>query len=92
MLYWHTRVSETDGATLVFQDLLHVNMKGGDLRAFLNDRGLTLVGMSQASEEHILETLFRTQVQKDSGLKEHLSCYERLPGGHPEKIQRVIAS
>lgn len=41
--------------------------------------------MSQAPEGNILETLFRTQVQKHPGLKEHLSYYERSPVDRPEK-------
>lgn len=43
-------VSETDGAISEFQELLSAEMKGGDLRAFLNERELTIVGMSQVPE------------------------------------------
>lgn len=37
MLYDQYRVSEKGGAVLEIQDLLNDEMKGGDLRAFLND-------------------------------------------------------
>lgn len=79
----HDRVSEIDGAILEFQDPLNVEMQGGDLREFLNERG-ALVGMSPLPEEHILVTLFRARAQKRSGLKDQSSNYERFPLGHPE--------
>lgn len=40
----HHRVSEIDGAVLDSQDVPNVEMKGGDLRAFLNERELTFAG------------------------------------------------
>lgn len=60
MLHDHYRVSETDCPILKFHDLLNVEMKGGDLRAFLNEWRLTTVGMSPVPEDNMSETLFRT--------------------------------
>lgn len=43
-----------------FSDLLNAAVKDGDVRAFLNERELTSVGMTQGPEEYMLEVLLRT--------------------------------
>lgn len=91
LLYEHYRVCETDGAILEFQDLLNIEMQGGGLRAFLNEWEIARVGMSKVPTTDVLEILFRIHIQKHSGLKEHLSYYERLPSGHEDKKLRLFA-
>lgn len=53
--------------------------------ALLNEWEITVIGMSQVPEQHMMETLFRTQAQKHPGWKEHASYNERLPVGILEK-------
>ena len=71
---------------LDFQDLLAVHMVGEELRRFMNDWDMTLTGMRKLPEDDVLETLFRRQITRHSGFREHMAYYERLPLGHEEKI------
>lgn len=84
LLYDHYRVSETDGAIHDFQDLLNAEMKGGDLRAFfqrMETNGRRNVAGSRSI--HFGDAL--SHPGPEAGLREHLSYFERLPVGLPEK-------
>ncbi len=88
LLYQHYQISEVDGQMLDFQDLLAVHMVGEELRRFMNDWEMILTGMRKLPEEDVLETLFRRQIQRHSGFREHMAYYERLPIGHEERNYR----
>lgn len=72
-------VSEMDGDILEFQELLSVDMTGDDLRAFMNDLGLTLAEMCNLPDVDVLERLSQMQVQKHSSLKERTPSCQKLP-------------
>lgn len=85
LLYDHHSVSGTDGAILELQDLPHVEMKGGDLRASLHEWELTAVGIRKFPKNAFWRRSSAPRFQKHSGLKEHVSYYERVLLGHPER-------
>jgi hypothetical protein len=91
-LYQHYQISEVDGQMLDFQDLLAVHMTGEELRRFMNDWEMTLTGMRKLPEEDVLETLFRRQIQRHPGFREHTAYYERLPIGHEERNYRYLVT
>ena len=90
LLYQHYKISEVDGQMLDFQDPLAVHMVGEELRRFMNDWEMTLTGMRRLPEEDVLETLFRRQIQRHPGFREHMAYYERLPVGHEERNYRYL--
>jgi hypothetical protein len=92
LLYQHYQISEVDGQMLDFQDLLAVHMVGEELRRFMNDWEMTLTGMRKLPEEDVLETLFRRQIQRHPGFREHMAYYERLPVGHEERNYRYLVT
>ena len=92
LLYQHYKISEVDGQMLDFQDLLAVHMVGEELRRFMNDWEMTVTGMRKLPEEDVLETLFRRQIQRHPGFREHMAYYERLPIGHEERNYRYLVT
>lgn len=84
------RVSETGGAILEVQDLLNVDWKGGDLRAFMNEWRPSLIDISRTPEIKVLEACLRMQLQGPSELKENTPYQERLPVGHLEKNSELL--
>ena len=46
--------------------------------------------MRKLPEEDVLETLFRRQIQRHPGFREHMAYYERLPVGHEERNYRYL--
>ena len=73
---------------LDFQDLLAVHMVGDELRRLINDWEMILTGMRKLSDGDVLEILFRRQIAKHSGLREHMAHYERLPVGHEDRCYK----
>ena len=53
---------------------------------------MTLVLMHQDPEKALLESMFRTQIEKHPGLKEDMAYYERLPRDHEKKNYDFILS
>lgn len=49
--------SKNESSILEFQDVPDVEMKGGDLRACMNEWELTLVGMSKTPQVDVPETI-----------------------------------
>ena len=78
-MYKQFKDSEAEGHILDFQGLLTVRMHGDDLKGFFDAWELTLTGMQQLPEQEYLETMFRSQIERQPGLKEHMAHYERLP-------------
>lgn len=84
------RVSAADCDILEFQDVLVAEMKGGDLRAFLNELGPTLVGMSMLPDKDILMACLRMQVHRHSGLEEHVLLRKGPPSAMPDIIRLLM--
>ena len=61
MIYDHFRLTEVDGAFLEFTDLLRVELKGDNLRAFGTLWGETPLAMGIMPEDHYLESLYFKQ-------------------------------
>ena len=51
MIYEHFRLTDMDGAVLEFTDLLRVELKGDNLRAFDTSWDETLLAMAQMPED-----------------------------------------
>ena len=51
----------------------------------MNDWEMTLTGMKKVPDETVLESLFRVQIENDSGLREQMAYYDRLGDGHEDK-------
>ena len=90
LFYQHYKISEVDGQMLDFQDLLAVHMVGDELRRFINDWEMTLTGMRKLPDGDVLETLFRRQIAKHSGFREHMAHYERLAVGHEDRCYKYL--
>ena len=85
LVHQHFRITEAEGHIMDFSDLMSVKMYGDDLRSFHNDWEMTLVSMHSVPEKALLESMFRTQIEKHPGLKEDMAYYERLPRDHEHK-------
>ena len=46
--------------------------------------------MQKQPEEEYLESLFRSQIERHPGLKEHMAYYERLHLGHSDKNYELL--
>ncbi len=90
LFYQHCKIREVDGQMLDFQDLLAVHMVGDELRRFTSDWEMTLTGMRELPELDVLEALFRRQIAKHPGFREHMAHYERLPVGHEDRCYQYI--
>jgi hypothetical protein len=86
LLYQHYKISEVDGQMLDFQDLVAVHMVGEELRRFMNDWEMTLTGMRKLPEEDVLETLFRRQIQRHPGFREHMYTTNVCPSATKKGI------
>jgi len=75
MIYQHYKVSETEGALLCFEDLLHVSLKGDNVRAFVNEWEAVIIALKVVPEENIMESLFRRQLEAIMQLKETIALY-----------------
>ncbi len=83
-------MGEVDGQMLVFQDSLAVHMGGDELRRFINDWEMTETGMRKHPDGDVLQTLFRRQIAKHFGFREHMAHYERLPVGHEDRCYKYL--
>ena len=70
LIYKHFVVSETEGASLELEDLLNVQIKGDNLRAFLTEWELTLASLKQVPDEIFLETLLVRTLKNVDSLRE----------------------
>ena len=75
LIYHHFKISATEGSILEFEDLLAVELKGDNLRAFLNDWESTLLGLKKRPEVDVLESLFNKQLKKSEQLKSTMALY-----------------
>ena len=91
-MYQHFRISEAEGSVLDFQDLMQVRMKNDDLRTFLTDWEMVLTGMARIPDEDILEAMFKSQVQRHPGLREHMAYYDRLHIGHVDRSYGALVA
>ena len=64
MIYEHFRLTDIDGAFLEFTDLLKVELKGDNLRAFDTSWDETPLAMAQMPEDQYLESLYYKQLEK----------------------------
>ena len=64
---------------LEFSDLLSLELKGDNLRAFDTEWDNTLLGMKRLPDEEYLENLYRKQVQKS---KQFEPLYNQLEADH----------
>ena len=92
LAHQHFRITEAEGHIMDFSDLMYVKMYGDDLRSFHNDWEVILISMHKVPEKALLESMFRTQIEKHLGLKEDMAYYERLPRGHDDKSYDFLLS
>jgi hypothetical protein len=62
---------------LEFQDLLSVELKGENIRAYVTDWEMCLAGMKdcQVPAPPVMESLFKRQLEKSEALRETLALY-----------------
>ena len=76
-IFQHYKLSETEGAILEFEDLQKVELKGENLRALVNDWDLVLCSLKEVPSKSILESMFRTQLNKAESMKTVLALYDQ---------------
>jgi len=93
MIYKHYKVSEIEGALLSFEDLLHVSLKGDNVRAFVNEWEAVIIALKPIPEENVLESLFRRQLEASSQLKETMALYNLgiTQRGEERSYQRLMS-
>ena len=91
MIYSHFRLTEVDGAVLEFTDLLKVELKKDNVRAFDTAWDETLLGMASLPEEHDLESLYLRQLEKSEQLQNPLALYvqDHVQRGEPKSYAKL---
>jgi len=97
MIYSHFRLTEVDGAVLEITDLLKVELKKDNVRAFDTAWDETLLGMASVPEEHYLEALYLRQLEKSEQLQNPLALYvqDHVQRGEPKsyaKLRKMVRS
>jgi len=64
LMFQHFQINEMEHTMLEFTDLLALELKGDNLRAFDTEWDNTLLGMQEVPDEKYLENLYRKQVKK----------------------------
>ena len=62
----HFKITSETGQVLDFEDVMFVELKGDNVRGYLNDWELTLNAVKEIPSEAILENLVRRQLSKSS--------------------------
>ena len=76
-IYERFKLSTEDGAILEFEDLLQVELKGDNVRAFQNDWEFLLSGLRHLPTPGIMESLYRKQLNESTQMKGMLQLYEQ---------------
>ena len=76
MMDRHFKTASADGAVLEFKDLLSVQCRGENISAFISEWDSTIQGMKTVPDDAILESLFRSQIEKANNFKERLAHYD----------------
>ena len=64
LMFQHFQINDMEHSMLEFTDLLALELKGDNLRAFDTEWDNTLLGMKEVPDEKYLENLYRKQVKK----------------------------
>lgn len=76
-IFQHLAVNAVEGATVTFQDLLTVELKGDNVRNFIHEWDSILLIINNPPSEVILEQLFYKQLRKSEQLKPTLALYDQ---------------
>ena len=79
MMFQHFQLNDLDSSMMEFNDLLSLELKGDNLRAFDTAWDNTLLGMKNLPDEEYLENLYRKQVRKS---KQFEQLYSQLEADH----------
>ena len=74
-IFEHFKISEVEGALLDVRDLVALELKGDNLRAFDTAWDEILLAMKKEPEEEILESLYCKQLEKSLQLKNTMALY-----------------
>ena len=92
-IYQHFKISELAEGMLNIQDLLAVELKNDNLRAFLTDWELTLSKMNpkEVPAAQVMENLFKTQLEKSDQLKNVITMYDHdvVHRGDPKDYEKL---
>ena len=69
IMFHHFQINDVENSTLEFADLLALELKGDNLRAFDTEWDNTLLGMKEVPDEKYLENLYRKQVKSQNNSK-----------------------
>ena len=91
MIYEHFRLTDIDGAVLEFTDLLRVELRGDNLRAFDTSWDETLLAMAHMPEDHYLESLYFKQLEKCDQIQNALQLYiqDHVQRGEPKSYTKL---
>ena len=64
LMFQHFQINDMESSMLEFTDLLALELKGDNLRAFDTEWDDTILGMKEVPDETYLEKLYRKQVKK----------------------------
>ena len=89
----HFRMSTVDGALLEFDDLMALQLKGDNLRGFMNDWEMTLLGLKKRPGDEYLECLFKRQIEKSRQLEQAMALYNQgiAHEGKPRSYDRMVS-
>ena len=68
-MFQHFQTKDMEHSMMEFTDVLALELKGGNLRAFDTEWDNTLLGVKEVPDEKYLENLYRTQVKSQNNLK-----------------------
>jgi hypothetical protein len=93
MIFEHFRITETEGAILEFEDLIAIELRGDNIKQFLNDWESCLINLKAVPPPEILESLFRKQLERSDCLKNVMSLYnlDITHNGKERSYERLLS-
>ena len=86
----HYRMTEAGGAIFEMGDLLTVRLHNDNIRSFVHDWERVITCMKVEPEEYVLEGLLLRQLRNSTSFRDHITYYDRLQVGHPDRTFKFL--
>ena len=94
-LWWlfaqHFKINEAEGQVKEFEDLLNLECRDNNLRAYVTNWEMTLTSIKNVHQSQVLST-FRQNIENHPWIKDQMSYYYRLDHGHADRSYEWLLS
>ena len=87
----YSKITAETGQVMDFEDIMAVELKGDNVRGYLNDWELTLHAVKEVPSEDILESLVRRQLEKSNQLSLMMQLYNQdvIPAWRTTQLRKA---